>query len=381
MKRKEFIQVCGLGVLGISLDPFDFFSALAAPSLPVLILIELKGGNDGLNTVIPYRDPQYQQLRPNLSIPRAQILQLNPNLGLHPAFKSLWPAWQAKELAWVLGVGYPQPNRSHFRSIQIWDSATGAQQYSETGWLAQVLPAWSGRKHALVDGIFFGRGDAGPLNGLSRSLAAGQARLARHYERTNIPVTEALRHVLKVQGTLQLAESGLLRYSQQAPDLRSRFPNNPLGRQLAEVTSLILAGAPVPVFRVSHGSFDTHRQQLGAHARLLTQLSESLAAMRELLKAKGKWEQTLIMSYSEFGRRPRQNASGGTDHGTAAPHLVLGGRVQGGLYGAQPPLSRLVNDDLQHYVDFRALYQTVAKKWWGVHRHWAGSAFETLKFI
>lgn len=379
--RRAFLQLCSLGLLGVALDPFDFFTALAAGPLPTLILVELKGGNDGLNTVIPYADPNYARLRPRLAIPRAQILQLNPSLGLHPALEALWPAWKAQELAWVLGVGYPQPNRSHFRSIQIWDSASGAQDYLESGWLAQVLPAWRGRQQALVDGIYFGRGTAGPLAGLPRSLAAGQARLSRHIDRVDAPATEALLHILRVQSSLQRAESGLLHYRQKAVNLQKYFPRTAFGRQLAELTSLMLAGAPVPVYRVTLGSFDTHRQQLRTHARLLQQLAEGLAALRKVLSAQGQWDRTLVMSYSEFGRRPRENASGGSDHGTAAPHLVLGGRVKGGLYGQQPALNQLRNDDLQHTVDFRSLYQTVAQKWWGIDRRWAGSAFHSLKFL
>lgn len=385
MKRHEFLKLCGLGLLAMSLDPWEFFPALAAPEWPVLILLELKGGNDGLNTVVPFADPSYARLRPRLALPREQLLHLSPDLGLHPALKPLWEAWQAREWAWVLGVGYPQANRSHFRSIEIWETASAAHEYLQEGWLARVLPHWPRRSENLVDGLYF-HGSPGPLDGTPlRTLAAGTAPLREaegpeHAIRAGNP---ALQHILQVQQTLAGAEQALKTYHNQVPSLVDQFPQEAFGRDLAEVTRLILARAPIPVYRVSLGSFDTHRQQARTQAQLLQHLATGLARLRAVLKAHGAWQRVLVMTYSEFGRRPAENASGGTDHGTAAPHFFLGGRVRGGLYGHQPALGALVDQDLQYAVDFRSLYQTVVQSWWGIQgtQTWSGQDFKPLPVL
>lgn len=344
----------------------------------ILILIELHGGNDGLNTLIPYSDERYYQARLHLAIPRERVLQLSPNLGLHAALEPLMGLWQARQLAIVQGVGYPKPNRSHFRSIEIWDTASDSDQILDEGWLARLfesnpLPAAFG-----TEGIVLGPRESGPLNGKTvRTIALEdpqqflqQASRVRAVEQSS--TNPALAHILQVQRELTHAAGDLAVRLQQAPPFHASFPASPIGRQLEIAAQLLIARVPVAVVKVSHGSFDTHANQLGQHERLLKELADSLAEFRQVMEQAGLWDRVLMMTYSEFGRRVRENASAGTDHGTAAPHFLLGGKIKGGLYGEAPSLGDLQEGDLTYRVDYRSLYATVTKNWWGLPGDAAG---------
>lgn len=384
MKRSEFLKWSGLGLLSLWLDPWRLLQALGENSYDNLVLIELQGGNDGLNTLIPYASPAYYQLRPQIGIPRAQVLQLNPQLGLHPALSPLLPLWQQGQLAWLLGVGYPQPNRSHFRSIEIWETGSTANQYSETGWLAGVLNQLPEARRRLADGVLLGQEPAGPLAGQLRTVALngqGQLPRARSSHLSPAPGSAALQHILRVEAELDQAGRQLQQRLQQAPALGMKFPATPLGRQLEQTARLIRAGVPAPVYKLTHGSFDTHRQQLPQQARLLGELAQGLSTFHQALLPNGHWQRTLVMTYSEFGRRAAENASNGTDHGTAAPQLVLGGRVKGGFYGRQPELGELSEGDLRFSVDFHSLYQTLIRRWWKVQSPWSEQTYPVLGFV
>ncbi len=387
MNRSEFLRLSGLGLISLCLDPLVILNALAADhaQVPVLVLIELQGGNDGLNTLIPYNQPAYYKLRPQLALPKSEILPLSAELGLHPALQALKPLWQRKQMAWALGVGYSQPNRSHFRSIEIWDSASQADEYLEHGWLGRVLPQLPANSRSLADGILLGETSAGPLNSLAlRTLALNaKGRLPRSVSRpvNSSQMPESLHHIQRVEATLNQGARELNQRLSQAGTLPVKMPDTPLGRQLGQVAMLIRAGIQSPVYKLTHGGFDTHRQQDGIHGRLLRELAEALGAFHQALEPQGHWQRTLVMTYSEFGRRVAENASGGTDHGTASPQLILGGRVKGGLYGQQPQLEDLVNQDLRHHVDFRSLYQTIARRWWGLKPFWPESQIPVLNFI
>lgn len=389
MKRSDFLKVTGLGLISLWLDPLRLLEALAAPaaSLPgfdSLVLIELQGGNDGLNTVIPYANGSYYRLRPQIGIPRAQVLQLSPELGMHPALAPLLPIWQQKQLAWVLGVGYPAPNRSHFRSIEIWESGSQANQYLSSGWLASVLGQLPAARRSLADGILLGQEDAGPLAGESLRTVAlngmGQLPQVRSSGlKSNGPA--ALQHIFRIEQEIGQAGTQLQQRLKQAPPLNVAFPTTPLGRQLEQTASLIRAGIPAPVYKLTHGGFDTHRQQQPQQAMGLNQLAQGLKAFHQALLPGGHWNRTLVMTYSEFGRRVAENGSHGTDHGTASPQLVLGGRVKGGFYGRQPSLEALNEGDLNFSVDFHSLYQTVARRWWGVQSPWSEQVYPSLTFV
>lgn len=367
MQRREFLKALGLTPL-ISVLPDLAYAAAPGSYRNLLVLIELKGGNDGLNTLAPYADPAYYRLRPRLGIRRDEVLQLDQQVGLHPALQPLLGLWQGGELAIVQGVGYPQPNLSHFRSIEIWDSASQANEYLSDGWLARAFKAQPVPAAYAADGVAIGSQDMGPLSGGGTRAVAlrnaeqfqRQARLAE--EHAAKPKNAALAHLLKVEADIVQAASGLA----GEHVFRTEFPKSQFGNALKTAASVAAGKAGVAVLRVTHNGFDTHNNQPNVHQRLLKELAEGLLAFKSALQEIGRWDSTLIMSYAEFGRRPQENGSMGTDHGTANAHFVLGGKVRGGLHGQAPSLGRLEGGNLLHSVDFRSLYATALEKWWGL---------------
>ncbi|MBL8702293.1 MAG: DUF1501 domain-containing protein [Alphaproteobacteria bacterium] len=353
-----------------------------------LVLLELNGGNDGLNTVIPYADPLYASLRPRIGLSRADVIQLDAATALHPGLAPLKPAWDSGEIAIVQGVGYDRPNLSHFRSIEIWDTGSASDELLAEGWVARALAAREPLPGRAAEGIVLGRPAVGPLYGAKARVAmmqdansfANQARQVAEPAGVAAP-TAALQHVVATQAALRATGDAIHeRLRRTRAPLPSTFPRTGLGWQLANAARLIAAGVDAPVIKVSHGSFDTHTWQRNTHDRLLAELGAALAAFRESMQAQGRWGRVTVMTYAEFGRRPAENAAQGTDHGTAAPHLLLGGGVRGGFHGRAPRLDQLDGGgNLRHAVDFRSVYATVLQRWWGLDAATAlGRRWETL---
>ena len=376
MKRRDFLAAS--------------VAALAAPRLALaqgayrrlLVLVEMKGGNDGLNTVVPYGDRAYYALRPRIGIARDSVLQLDARTGLHPALEPLMPLWRAGELALVQGVGYPQPNLSHFRSIEIWDTASASDQYLSRGWLARAFDADPAPAGFAAEGVAVGGHDMGPLAGGRRAIALNdpgqfqrQARLVRPEGRSANP---ALGHILHVEAEIAQAAS---RLSADVP-LATEFPKTPFGNAVRTAAELAANRGGVAAVRLTLDGFDTHENQPVRQQRLLGELAAGLAALKSALVEIGRWNDTLVISYAEFGRRPQENASQGTDHGTANAHFVAGGRVRGGLYGAPPDFGSLEGGNLRFAVDFRSVYATALGRWWGVDASRAlGGRFPTLELL
>ena len=366
MQRRQFLTLTASAPL--LLTPFR--PAMAGRWDRVLVLVELNGGNDGLNTVVPHGDPLYGKLRPNLAIDRQKVLHLDEQLGFHPALKPLMPLWQEQRLAVALGLGYPDPNLSHFRSIEIWDTASDSDAYLDDGWVAGLFRASPPGAGFTADGVVLGRDDVGPLQGERfRSVTLrdpkaflNQARRMRPARTT--AANPALQHLVGVQNQLRGTAQAFRERNILDADPGATFAKDPFGRQMETVARLLVSGVSVPVIKVSLGSFDTHANQAGTHARLLGNLAEGLTAFAKSMRARGLWNRVLVMTYGEFGRRVAENGSRGTDHGTAAPHFLLGGRVRGGFYGEQPPLNDLERGNLKYRLHFRSLYATAARDWW-----------------
>jgi uncharacterized protein (DUF1501 family) len=367
MNKRDFLKTAGAaGVTAIL--PRAAFAAAAPDYGNLLILVELKGGNDGLNTIVPYAAPEYYALRPRLGIARDQVLQLDAKAGLHPSLQPLMPLWEARELAVVQGLGYPNANLSHFRSIEIWDTASNSNEYLAEGWLGRAFATSPAPRSYAADGVVVGGAELGPLAGrATRAIALTnteqfirQARLAGSGARAE---AGALRHILKVESDIvQAAASITGEYA-----FVTEFPRTPFGNAVRTAAQVVATRAGVAVIKVSLNGFDTHSGQAPTHARLLKDLAEGLVALKGALIETGRWQSTLVATYAEFGRRPRENQSGGTDHGTSSAHFVLGGKVLGGLYGEPPALGSLDgNGNLAHAVDFRQLYASVLQRWWGV---------------
>ncbi|WP_416172254.1 DUF1501 domain-containing protein [Actimicrobium sp. CCC2.4] len=381
MQRREFLHFsAGLGAA--MLVPRLALADSAAAFRNLLILIELKGGNDGLNMVVPYADPAYYALRPRIAIKRDEVLQLDAATGLHPALQPLMPLWQERQLAVLQGVGYPQPNLSHFRSIEIWDTASRSDQYLQQGWLTRVFAGHPTPAAFSADGVIIGSQELGPLAGGARAVALsstdqflGNARLAMP---ANTHGNAALDHLMKVETDIVKAADGM-RPTQGKVAFRTAFPKGAFGDVVRTAAQVIgngeQTGKPVAVLRLTLGNFDTHQNQNGTQAGLLTQLADGLVALKSALVELNRWDTTVISTYSEFGRRPRENQSGGTDHGTAAAHFVLGGRVNGGLLGAAPQLTRLDGSgNIGHAIDFRNVYASLLRQCWSIDGSDVGSS-------
>lgn len=373
MNKREFLRATGAAAVTAVL-PYPGHAAPARGAgdyRNLLILVELRGGNDALNTVVPYAAPEYAALRPRLAVSRDDVLQLDARTGLHPSLAPLLPAWEARELAIVQGLGYAQPNLSHFRSIEIWDTASQSAEYLTDGWLARLFAAAPPPRGFAADAVVVGKGGLGPLAGSgARAITLDSTeRFARDASLAGTgaaPRTGALGHLLKVEGDIVQAARGLV----EGPAVDGAFPSGAFGNAVHNAARIAANDAGVAVIKLALNGFDTHSGQAATHARLLRELAEGLSALRTSLVQSGRWRSTLIATYAEFGRRARENQSGGTDHGTAAAHFLLGGRVVGGLFGEAPQLARLDgNGNLAHAVDFRQLYATIVEGWWGLDAH------------
>lgn len=384
MQRRDFLKHLGFLPLALMTPQLAFALAPQGNYRRLLVLIEFKGGNDGLNTVVPYADSGYYSLRPRLGVARDAVLQLDQATGLHPALQALMPLWQAKEVAIVQGVGYPEPNLSHFRSIEIWDTASAASVYASEGWLTRTFSEYPVPKSFAADGVLIGGQALGPLAGTgARAIALNNTQQflrQAHYagDANSGARNPALQHILKVENDIVQAAMGLA----GSVNIKTEFPRDGFSAALKTAAQVIANQAGVAVVRVTHNGFDTHAGQAGAQQRLLQEFAAGMAAFKTALQELNRWNDTLIMSYSEFGRRPQENASGGTDHGTANAHFILGGAVRGGLYGANPDLQNLDSGNLRFGVDFRSLYATVIERWWGVNsRNALNGRFATLDVL
>jgi uncharacterized protein (DUF1501 family) len=365
MNRRQFLGYAALAPLALAAPRL---AQAAAPTARTLVLVELAGGNDSLNMVVPYADPRYYALRPGVAIARDKVLQLDPRFGLHPALEPLMAPWRERELAVALGVGYERPNRSHFRSIDIWDTASDSEQYLEDGWIARLFAAPQAGRSSVADAIVLGGGSRSVSGRGIRAIVlndpeqfARASRMVRGGEMAT--PNPALAHILKVRGDIEQAGAKLREIEANAPALGVAFPTHRLGKEMQSAAKLIASGTHVPVIKVGLSGFDTHSNQPARQMQLYAHVAEALAAFRAAMVKAGAWDRVLVMTYSEFGRRAAQNGSGGTDHGTAASHFVMGGRVRGGIVGAAPRLDDLESGDLRFTQDFRGLYATAAQSW------------------
>jgi len=373
MNRRRFLQR-SLASAALGFANFGAPSATmsAAPSTApyrnLLVLIELRGGNDGLNTLVPFEDPAYYALRPKLAITRDSVVQLSTRAGLHPALAPLVPLWESRQLAILQGVGYPEPNLSHFRSIEIWDTASSSDTYMQDGWLTRAFAAAPPPSAFAADGVIVGSSDLGPLAGSgTRTIALANTeqflRRARLAAPEGAARNKALEHILKVEADIVQAASHL----DARRVFKTEFPADAFGNAIHTACQAIANPSGIAVVRVTLGGFDTHGGQAPTQARLLGMLASGIVALRSALIEIDRWDSTLVLTYAEFGRRPRENLSNGTDHGTAGVQFALGGRVAGGFYGGEPRLDRLGSDgNLAYALDFRSVYAAVLERWWGL---------------
>ena len=347
------------------------FNVNATANRKYLILVELQGANDGLNTVIPYADKNYYMLRPTIGIPKKDILTIDENVGLHFSLRGLAKIFEAGGLKIVQNLGYPNPVLSHFRSIELWETGGDGKIKGRNGWLNESLEKIE--KQADLDGkaIYLDQsGDVfrGGVDGFYGPNSIGFDAAELEARDQTVPVAKNL----GLLGDLMQARkqnTEKLKRIQKKLSGGNRFTSigrGNLGSQLAKVCNILSKGVNIPVFKVAIGSFDTHSEQFWRHRDLLRELDESLFETAQALQDIGIWEDTVIMTYSEFGRRAAENGSRGTDHGMAAPHFLMGGNLKGGFIGQFPNLGELRNNNLDYEVDYRTVYEAILREHFGL---------------
>ena len=371
-RRRFLIASAGAGAVGllstvVAVSWPDLMRAAQDRPLPanagVLVIVTLYGGNDGINTLIPYADNAYHDARPDLAYAPGDVIHLDEQLGLNPAMKGLAQLWNQRQLAIVRGVGYPRPDHSHFRSMDIWQTASPAEPVS-TGWIGRWLDA-NGDDPLRAVNIGpvlppLAVGEKYTAAALSPGGAAGKAEkfdaIMTALGNDDPNDTPAMAAVCKAYRAARTADTA---FASVKPSDEGR---NSLATQLSMVASAVKARVPTRVYTVQLSGFDTHANERATQQRLLQTLDEAVARFLQEMSGDPYGKNVVLLAYSEFGRRVRANASQGTDHGTAGPVFVAGIPVRGGFYGEEPSLTNLDNGDLKFTTDFRDVYYELLKR-------------------
>ncbi len=397
--RRDFLRHSSLASASLLLPRFlKAFQPLNNSILPAgnktLVVIQMSGGNDGLNTVIPYRNDDYYRLRPTLAVKQADALSLNGELGFNPVMKGMKDLFDNGSMAIINNVGYPNPDRSHFRSMDIWQTASDADKYLQNGWLGRYLDnecsGCAGYGAIEVDDTL-----SLAMKGLNKKgMAISDPR--RLHQDTQRKI---LRDVSADYATTHHENNTVdYLYKTQAETISSAdfiydkfnnfrsttdYPQGEFGKNLKTIAELIISGIDTRVYYVSIGSFDTHVGQKGRQEKLLQELSDGLAAFVSDLKQNNRFKDTMVMTFSEFGRRVHENGSSGTDHGTANNMFLVGGALtKPGIYNESANLADLDEGDLKYHIDFRSIYATVLNRWIGANdAKILGSQFDYVNII
>ncbi len=381
---------------------------------PILVVVQMAGGNDGLNTVIPYADDLYYSNRPRLAVANNEVFKLNDYCGLHPKLEGLASLHGDSQLGVIQGVGYPNPNRSHFRSTEIWQTAVDSDKFARHGWIGRYFDNYCQGDGALA-GVAIGK--IAPQSFAAKSGAGvnfskphefrwigdGDAEdegIDEHFHELNSLEEVSGSSIEDIRGnsTPDTGEDTLAFLERTALDAQMsseqvirvasknktsiKFPASRLSRDLELVARLIAGSLPTRIYYVSQGGYDTHVNQRGTHERLLGELDGAITAFCREMQKQGNLDRVTVMTFSEFGRRLAENNGAGTDHGAAAPMFVAGGNVVAGMHGSYPKLNDLYNGDLKHTVDFRSVYASILQSGLGVDpAKVLGRKFSTLPII
>ncbi len=382
MNRRDFLKQTAFTSVGTFLIP-NFLKAFEQENMfkplgseKIVVIIQFSGGNDGLNTVIPFENDIYYKERPQLAIPKNQVLSLNKEVGLNPAMKSLKSLYDEGFVSIINQVGYPNPDRSHFRSMDIWQTGSGSNQYWQTGWIGRYLDAQCSGKDCQIayEAIEVDDSLGLALKGEKiKGLAVKDVnKLAKATKTTEIQTINAFQkekhdheNVAYLYKTLSETVSSADYIQQKIKKSKNSvtYPTTDLGRQLQTIAQFIRSGLSTNVYYACLGGFDTHVNQKVIQERNLKMYSEALALFVKDLKEAGVWKEVVVLTFSEFGRRVAENASGGTDHGTANNVFVLNGNLKkAGVWNETANLTDLDDGDLKFKVDFREIYATILEK-------------------
>jgi uncharacterized protein (DUF1501 family) len=361
----------------------------------ILVVIQLSGGNDGLNTVVPYTNDLYYQYRPKLAVQKDLVLKATDDMGFHPALAKLKELYDQGYLCVLNNVGYPNPDRSHFRSMDIWHTASNSDEYLSTGWIGRYLDSSCQPCNIAHQAIEIDDSLSLALKGESiKGMAVKHPK--KVFDTLNHPFMKNIQERNELKGmedpTLHylyktMAETvSSAEYIYQKSRVYSTsltYPTNEFGNHLKTIAQLINAGVTTKVYYVSLAGFDTHVRQQQQHEKLLSMYAEGVATFIKDLEMNNRFKDVMIMTFSEFGRRVAENASAGTDHGTANNVFLMGKAIrQKGIINDTPDLSQLDEGDLIHQVDFRSIYATLLHQWLEApHKKILNSSFPLLNFI
>jgi uncharacterized protein (DUF1501 family) len=380
MKRRKFLQQSALASTAWLVPAFlqgaEFGSLTPRRNGKILVVLQCSGGNDGLNTIVPYQDDLYYKNRPSLAIAKNEVLKVSDNLGFNPALQAMQGLYDQGLMSIVNNVGYPNPDRSHFRSTDIWHTASDASEYWKTGWLGRYLDSQCAGCQNPYHAIEVDDTLSLALKGEKRRgfAMSDPERLKKQtnngflQQLSQAPVQPQEENVAYLYKTLIDTQSSAKYLAEQAKTYRSSvtYPASDLGRDLKMISQLIMADTDTKVYYASITGFDTHANQKGRQDRLLKMYAEALQAFVKDLQQNKLMDEVLILTFSEFGRRVKQNGSGGTDHGTANNAWLIGSKLQKpGFFNAGPNLQNLDEGDLRYQIDFREMYADLLQKWLG----------------
>ncbi|HMR93445.1 MAG TPA: DUF1501 domain-containing protein [Chitinophagaceae bacterium] len=397
IKRKEFIQIGSLATASLMVPKFlkAFEGRAAVPAgNKVVVILQLSGGNDGLNTVIPVRNDLYYKARPRLGIEKAKALSLTDEAALHPSLTAFKTLYDDGSLGIINSVGYPNPDRSHFRSMDIWHTASASNEYLDTGWIGRYLDAQCAGCDKPTQSIEIDDVLSLALKGeKNKGIAVKDPKrlygtanesffkeINRHHPGAEEETPAA--YLYKTLAETLSSADYIFQQSRLHPT-RAEYPKTGLGNSMKTIASLIFSDINTKVYYVSLGSFDTHVNQQGQQQRLFTEMNDAVKSFVADLKANGRFNDVLLFTFSEFGRRVAQNASGGTDHGTANNmFMISGGLKKKGLITAMPDLADLQDGDLNYQTDFKQVYSTVLTRWLSTDAgNIIGKSFSAMDFI
>ena len=371
MKRKEFIQLSTFATTAMMVPGFLKASGNITADGKKLVIVQLSGGNDGLNTIVPYRNDIYYKVRPTLGLKEDKIIKLNDELGMNDAMPALKELYDQGLVTIINNVGYPNPDRSHFRSMDIWHTASDAQDYVSTGWIGRYLDAACSGCAKPVSGIEIDdslslamKGEK--VNGLALHDVVFFYKVMKDVEPFNKPgfnsSNDNLNYLYKTLAETA-SSADYLHQKSNVYHSKAAYPNSTISKDLKTIAELIVSGVDTSVFYTSLGGFDTHVNQHGAQSTHLKEVSEGLRTFVGDLKINNRLDDVTIFVFSEFGRRVAQNASNGTDHGTANNVFVISSKLKkAGIFNNTPDLEKLDQGDLIHQVDFRQVYATLLNK-------------------
>ena len=395
IKRRGFIQMGSLATATMMMP--KFLKAFEKPNYvpagnKIVVVLQFSGGNDGLNTVIPITNDIYYKERRTIGIAKDKALGITTDVGLHPSLTAFKELYDDGSLSILNNVGYPNPDRSHFRSMDIWHSASASNEYVNTGWVGRYLDAQckgcdKPTQVLELDDMLSLALKGVDNNGLAfkdprKLYSTSKEKFYKDISASHTSTEETVDYLYKTMSNTISSADYIFQQSKLHPSTQA-YPNTSLGKDLNTISSLILSDINTKVYYVSLGSFDTHAGQENQQKRLFDELNDAVKAFTTDMKRNGRFDDVLMMTFSEFGRRVSQNASNGTDHGTANNMFFIGGGLkQKGLLNEMPNLADLNDGDLKYKVDFRNVYATVINKWLEVDdKIVLGSGFEKIGFI